>query len=93
MALKQRLKRIEELYLKRTAQEQVTIAERVRKLIKAPESLTGEERQDLERWFSKFQGRLSPATLDGLRAEGVTFADLVLALGRLKSGSPSPMGG
>ena len=86
MALKQRLKRIEELYLKRTAQEQVTIAERVRKLIKAPESLTGEERQDLERWLSK-------ATLDDMKAEGVTFADLVLALGRLKSGSPSSMGG
>ena len=86
MALKQRLKRIEELYLKRTAPQEVTIAERVRKLIKAPESLTGEERQDLERWLSK-------ATLDDMKAEGVTFADLVLALGRLKSGSPSPMGG
>ena len=86
MALKQRLKRIEELYLKRTAQEQVTIAERVRKLIKDPESLTGEEQLDLERWLSK-------ATLDDMKAEGVTFADLVLALGRLKSGSPSPMGG
>ena len=93
MVLKYRLKRIEELYLKRTAQEQVTIAERVRKLIKDPESLSEKERQDLERWFSKFQGRLSRATLDGLRAEGLTFADLVLALGRLKSGSPSSMGG
>jgi len=86
MALKQRLKRIEELYLKRTAQEPVTIAARVRKLIKDPESLTGEERQDLERWLSK-------ATLDDMKAEGVTFADLVLALGRLKSGRPSSMGG
>ncbi len=93
MALKQRLKRIEELYLKRTAPQEATIAERVRKLIKDPELLSEKERQDLERWFSKFQGRLSPATLDGLRAEGLTFADLVLALGRLKSGSPSSMGG